>query len=101
MDTQQMKQAYEMVSKMKKIQKELEKTPVNAESGKGEVKIVANGVQKIESIKIDPEFVRLDKIEDLEKTLLKTINKALEDSQKLQAEKMKEVTGGRSSPGLF
>ena len=101
MDTQQMKQAYEMVSKMKKIQKELEKTPVNAESGKGEVKIVANGVQKIESIKIDPEFVRLDKIEDLEKTLLKTINKALEDSQKLQAEKMKEVTGGMSIPGLF
>ena len=101
MDTQQMKQAYEMVSKMKKIQKELEKTPVNAESGKGEVKIVANGVQKIESIKIDPEFVRLDKIEDLEKTLLKTINKALEDSQKLQADKMKEVTGGVNIPGLF
>lgn len=101
MDTQQMKQAMEMVSKMKKIQKELEKTPVNAESGKGEVKIVANGVQKIESIKIDPEFVRLDKIEDLEKNLLKTINKALEESQKLQADRMKEVTGGMHIPGLF
>jgi DNA-binding YbaB/EbfC family protein len=101
MDTQQMKQAMEMVSKMKKIQKELEKTPVNAESGKGEVKIVANGVQKIESIKIDPQFVRLDKIEDLEKNLLKTINKALEESQKLQADRMKEVTGGMHIPGLF
>ncbi|MBR6331973.1 MAG: YbaB/EbfC family nucleoid-associated protein [Dehalococcoidales bacterium] len=101
MDTQQMKQAMEMVSKMKKIQKELEKTPVNAESGKGEVKIVANGVQKIESIKIDPQFVRLDKIEDLEKNLLKTINKALEESQKLQADRMKEITGGMHIPGLF
>ncbi len=96
-----MKQAMEMVSKMKKIQKELEKTPVNAESGKGEVKIVANGIQKIESIKIDPESVRLDKIEDLEKALLKTINKALEESQKLQADRMKEVTGGMHIPGLF
>ena len=101
MDTQQMKQAMEMVSKMKKIQKELEKTPVNAESGKGEVKIVANGVQKIESLKIDPQYVNLDKIEDLEKTLIKTINKVIEESQKLQADRMKEVTGGMHIPGLF
>ena len=96
-----MKQAMEMVSKMKKIQKELEKTPVNAESGKGEVKIVANGVQKIESLKIDPQYVNLDKIEDLEKTLVKTINKVIEESQKLQADRMKEVTGGMHIPGLF
>ena len=101
MDTQQMKQAMEMVSKMKKIQKELEKTPVNAESGKGEVKIVANGVQKIESLRIDPQYVNLDKIEDLEKTLVKTINKVIEESQKLQADRMKEVTGGMHIPGLF
>ena len=101
MDTQQMKQPMEMVSKMKKIQKELEKTPVNAESGKGEVKIVANGVQKIESLKIDPQYINLDKIEDLEKTLIKTINKVIEESQKLQADRMKEVTGGMHIPGLF
>ena len=101
MDTQQMKQAMEMVSKMKKIQKELEKTPVNAESGKGEVKIVANGVQKIESLKIDPQYVNLEKIEDLEKILVKTINKVIEESQKLQADRMKEVTGGMHIPGLF
>ena len=39
--------------------------------------------------------------DSIEKNLLKTINKALEESQKLQADRMKEITGGMHIPGLF
>jgi DNA-binding YbaB/EbfC family protein len=96
-----MKQAMEMVSKMKKIQKELEKTDIDVESGKGEVKVIINGVQKVKEIKLDPEYLANAKPQDIEKTIVKTLNSAIEKSQKLQSDQLKSVTGGMNIPGLF
>jgi DNA-binding YbaB/EbfC family protein len=54
MNLNMMKQALEMRSKLQKVQKELGKMTVEGESGKGAVKVVANGQQEVISIKIDP-----------------------------------------------
>ena len=100
MDLSTMKQAMELRSKLEKIKKELSKMTVEAESSRGMITVVASGDQRIVSIKISPEAVNPNKVNDLEKMVLKTINDALEKSLKMAASEMKALTGGLNLPGL-
>jgi DNA-binding YbaB/EbfC family protein len=95
-----MKQAMELRSKLEKVKKKLSKMTAEAEAGKGSIKVVASGDQKIVSIKILPEVVNPVKVGDLEKLVLKATNDALEKSRKMAAEEMKSLTGGLNIPGL-
>jgi DNA-binding YbaB/EbfC family protein len=95
-----MKQAMEIRKKMEKVQKELEKKTVEVESGKGAVKVVANGHLRILSIKIDPSVVNPQKTGELEKLVFKGVNDALDAAQDMAAKDLKEVTGGLNIPGL-
>jgi len=94
------KQAMEMRKQMDKIQKELGKMTVEAESGKGAVKVVANGQLRLMSIKIDPKAVDLNKIAELEKNVFKAVNEALEEAQKMASKELSQVTKGMNIPGL-
>ena len=100
MNLNMMKQALELRSKLEKAKKELAKMTVEAEAGKGAVKVTASGDQKILAIKISPEAVNPAKVGDLEKLVLKAVSDALEQAQKIAAEEMKKLTGGLNSPGL-
>ncbi|MDP2729521.1 MAG: YbaB/EbfC family nucleoid-associated protein [Dehalococcoidales bacterium] len=100
MNFSMLKQAQELKSMLDKAQKELEKTVIEAESGKGAVKVTINGKQKILSIKIAPEVIDPGKAENLEKLLMKAISEATEKSQKLAANQLKGLTGGLKIPGL-
>jgi DNA-binding YbaB/EbfC family protein len=100
MNLNMMKQALEMRSKLQKVQKELGKMTVEGESGKGAVKVVANGQQEVISIKIDPSVVKPDKTGELEKLVLKAVADALEKAKDLATEEMKKITGGLNIPGL-
>ena len=95
-----LKQAQELKSKLDKAQKELNNTIIEAESGKGAVKVTINGQQKILSIKISPEVIDPKKAENLEKLILKAITEANEKSQKAAADQLKGLTGGLKIPGL-
>ncbi len=100
MDLKMMKQAMELKSNLGKVQKELEKLTVEAESGNGAVKVIANGKQKILSIKIAPEAVETGKSSNLEKLVFKAVTDALEKSKQLAEEKLKKLTGGMNIPGI-
>ena len=100
MNFSMLKQAQELKSKLDKAQKELSDIVIEAESGKGAVKVTINGQQKILSIKISPEVIDPDKAENLEKLVLKAISEATEKSQKLAAKQLKGLTGGLKIPGL-
>ena len=52
MNFDQMKQAMELKAKMDKIQKEMEKTMVEGEAGKGAVTVTMNGQMKVKSVKV-------------------------------------------------
>ena len=93
-------QARELKSKLDKAQKELNNAIVEADSGKGAVKVTINGQQKIQSIKISPEVIDPDKAERLEKLVLEAVSKAIAESQKLAAKQLKGLTGGFKIPGL-
>ena len=95
-----LKQAQELKSKLEKTQKELGNSIVEADSGKGAVKVTINGQQKILSIKISPNVIDPNEAEHLEGLVLKAISEATTKSQKLAAKQLKGLTGGLKIPGI-
>ena len=100
MNLSMLNQARELKSKLEKAQKELGNTVVEAESGKGAVKVTITGQQKIQSIKISPKVIDPDKAEQLEKLVLKAVSEAIAKSQKVAAKQLGGLTGGLKIPGL-
>jgi DNA-binding YbaB/EbfC family protein len=101
MNLDMLKQARELQSKLAQAQKELKRMQVEVESGKGAVKVVMNGEQRVISLKIDPNFVDLKNTKQLEIFLLRALNDAQEKISKEAEKRMKEATGGMKIPGLF
>ncbi len=95
-----MKQMQAMQAKMEQMQEELAEKKIEASSGGGMVRVVANGKQEILEIKIDPEVVNPDDIEMLEELILAAVNQAREKASELQMEGLSGLTGGLKIPGL-
>jgi hypothetical protein len=89
-----------LVMKMKKLQKELAKEVIEVEAGEGAVTVKINGEQKIKKIRIDPELIDLDDIEELEGWIEDAVKEAIHQSQQVAAEKMKPVMGQLGNLGL-
>ena len=100
MNLSMLKQAQELKAKLDKAQKELSKTIIEADAGRGAVKVTINGQQKILSIKIAPEVIDPKKAENLERLILKAISEATDKSQKVAAKQLRGITGGLKIPGL-
>ena len=96
-----MKQAQKLQKKMLKIQDELGEKTVEATSGGGMVKVIANGKQKIESIILEKEVVDPEDIEMLQDLILAATNDALNKSQEMMTAEMAKLTGGMNIPGLM
>jgi DNA-binding YbaB/EbfC family protein len=89
-----------MLLKVKKLQKELQKMIIEVETGEGAVIVEITGEQKIKKIRIDPEFVDLDDIGQLERWIEDAVKDAIAQSQKIAAEKMQPMLGGLGNLGL-
>ena len=89
-----------MLMKVKKLQKELQKMIIEVEKGDGAVKVEITGEQKIKKINIDPEYVDLDDIGQLERWLEDAVKEAIQQSQKVAAEKMQPMMGALGDLGL-
>lgn len=89
-----------MLMKVKKIQKELERQVISVEKGDGAVKVDISCDQKIKKIHIDPDFVDLEDIEQLESWLEDAVKEAVNTSQKIAAEKMQPMMGALGDLGL-
>lgn len=73
---------------------------IEVEKGDGAVKVEITGEQKIKKIKIDPEYVDLDDIGQLERWLEDAVKEAIQESQKVAAEKMQPMMGALGDLGL-
>ncbi len=89
-----------MLMKMRKVQKELQKEIVTAEAGDGAVIVEVNGEMKVKNIKIDPEAIDLEDISELENWVKEAVKAAIDQSQKMAAEKMQPMMGGLGNLGL-
>lgn len=89
-----------MLLQVKKLQKELQKMTLTVEKGDGAVRVEISGDQKIKKIHIDPASVDLDDIGQLERWLEDAVKDAIQQSQKIAAEKMQPMMGALGNLGL-
>ena len=89
-----------MLMRVKKIQAELKKHVITVEQGDGAVRVEITGEQKIKKIHIDPQYVDLEDIGQLERWIEDAVKEAIADSQKLAAEKMQPMMGALGDLGL-
>ncbi len=88
------------VMKLKKAQKELANEIVEVSAGEGAVVVRVNGELKLKKVTIDPEYVDLEDIAELEKWIEVAVRDAMQKAQEIAAEKMKPLMGGLGNLGL-
>jgi DNA-binding YbaB/EbfC family protein len=93
-------QALQLKSKLEKAQQELANTILEAQSGRGAVKVTITGRQKLQSIKISPKVIDPSQPEKLEELVFKAVSEAISQSQKLTTQRLGKLTGGLKIPGL-
>jgi DNA-binding YbaB/EbfC family protein len=98
-----MKQARKLQEKMSKLQEQLANESVEASTGGGMVKVVANGKREIRSIEMSPEVVNPADIEMLQDLTVAAVNEALRKAEELASAEMTKIAGGLNIniPGLF
>ena len=89
-----------MLNDLRKAQQSLAKEIVEVEAGDGAVVVQITGELKVKSVKIDPEFVDLDDIHQLEHWIEIAVRDGLTKAQEIAAEKMKPLMGGLGKLGL-
>lgn len=93
-----------MLNDLRKAQKDLKKQKVIVAAGGDDdspaVEITINGELKVENVKIDPEYVDLEDIEELEGWIESAIRDGMAKAQEIAAEKMKPLMGGLNIPGM-
>ncbi len=93
-----------MLNDLRKAQKELKKQKVIVAAGGDDddpaVELTINGELKVENVKINPAYVDLDDIEELEGWIESAIRDGMAKAQEIAAEKMKPLMGGLNLPGM-
>ena len=89
-----------MLQQLRKAQKQLGKEIIEVEAGDGAVIVQITGELKIKSVKINPDMVDLDKIDQLEHWIQIAVRDGLAKAQEVAAETMKPLMGGLGNLGL-
>lgn len=97
-----MRQMQKMQADLARVQAELEEMTVEGTAGGGVVRVIVNGHQDVQEIKIEPDAVDPEDVEMLEDLLLAAVNDGLRKSRELSASEIEKVTGKVNlPPGLF
>lgn len=89
-----------MLNDLRKAQQKLKKQIIEVEAGDGAVIVRVTGELKIDDIKINPDLVDFDDIEELEHWIKIAVRDGLAKAQEIAAETMKPLMGGMNLPGM-
>ena len=89
-----------MLQQLRKAQKQLGKEIIEVEAGDGAVVVQITGELKVKSVKINPDRVDLDNIEQLEHWIQIAVRDGLAKAQEVAAETMKPLMGGLGNLGI-
>ncbi len=89
-----------MLAKLQKAQKDLKKEIIEVVAGDGAVTVQITGELKIKSVKLNPELIDFEDIEELEHWIEIAVRDGLAKAQEVAAEKMKPLMGGLGNLGL-
>ena len=67
-------------------------------AGGGAIEITITGQQRLQAVKIDPDAVDPDDLVMLQDLIVAAVNEAIEQSQKLAADRLGALTGGLGLP---
>ncbi len=96
---EKLKQYKDLRDKAKTIQNTLKDVSVRGSADGGRVQVMMDGNQHVLGIDIDPDHLRTEKREALQKHLADAVNDAIKKSQQEMAQKLKN-TPGFNMPGL-
>ena len=94
-----MKQAQKMQKQMETMQDEMKNKTLEVTAGGGAIKIVINGKNELQEIKIAPSVVDPEDVEMLEDLVLASVNEAIRQAEELMQTEMGKITGGMGLPG--
>ena len=89
-----MKQAQKMQADLKRLQEDLKDRVLEGKAGGDAVIAYVNGAQELLQVKIRPEIVDPDDIEELEDLVVAAVRSALEAARKMSEEETGRITGG-------
>ena len=95
-----MQQIKRMQEQMETAQAQLAEETVTASVGGGAVKVTMTGDQRCTAVVIDPDLLKDADAEMLQDLILSAVNLSLDQSRKLQEERMGPLTGGLSGLGF-
>jgi len=90
----------ELQQRLAETQQALGQRTVTVETGGGIVRVMANGLQRIVRIEVDPEAFRSEDQDMLEDLIVAGVNKALEEAARMAREEMQKAAGALLPPGL-
>lgn len=96
-----MKQVQKMAEDTQRLEKELAEERIEATSGGEMVRAVVNGKGELLELRIAREVVDPEDVEMLEDLVVSAVREAFEKASQHKAERLSELTGGISIPGLF
>ena len=99
--SQIMKQAKAMQEKMAEMQKKIEETEIEGNSGGGAVKIVMNGKHEVKNLFIDPSIVNSDEKEVLEDLIIAALNDVNKKIAENTTDQLGSISGGMGLPPGF
>jgi len=94
-----MNQIRKMQEQLAQAQAQLAEETVTATAGGGAVKVTMTGDQNCKGVSIDPELLKDADAEMLQDLILTAVNLALEQSRKLQEDRLGPLAGGLSGLG--
>jgi hypothetical protein len=98
------KQAQKMQEEMAELQEKLNQKEYNITAGGGLIELAMTGDKQLKSVKLDPEVVDKDNIEDLEDVIVAGVNAIITKINEEYEAAMEKLGGGMNiagMPGLF
>lgn len=96
---EKLKQYKDLRDKAKTIQSKLHEITVTASADGGKVKVTMDGNQQMVALDLDPDTLRTEKRDDLQKHIVEAVNDAVKKSQMEMAKSLRNEPGF-NLPGL-
>jgi DNA-binding YbaB/EbfC family protein len=89
-----------LLEKMQKMQQELKNMTMEIDEGGGACKVIINGHQEVQDIKIEPSLLRPEHAGALGALVTKAVNKAIMESKNIIKSEVGKMTGGMNFPNM-
>jgi DNA-binding YbaB/EbfC family protein len=93
-----------LIEKMQKMQQELKNMTIEITEGEGACRIIINGHQEVQEVKIEASLLHPGQVRALEALVVKTVNRAIVESKNMIKSEVGKMTGGMgfpNVPGMF